>query len=217
MEKGAFSGVCHIMGAGEYTGGFVPEEGDCVIAADGGYETLRALEIRPDFIVGDFDSAPAPRGTNVRVLPREKDDTDTLAAVRIGLERRCTLFHFWGCSGGREDHTYANYQLLAMLSRRGLCGILHGKNALFTAVTDRRIRFDDSYRGMISVFSFSDRSVGVSISGLKYQLCGAELTSDYPLGVSNEFTGQEALIEVRRGTLLIAYERQEVSGTKNGG
>jgi len=209
-KKTEITGTCHIMGAGEYTGGFRPSPGDLIIAADGGWERLRDMGIMPDLIVGDFDSAgEIPAGKNVSILPREKDDTDMLAAVKLGCERGANRFHLWGGTGGRGDHTMANIQLLHWLSKRGMCGILHGKNNLYTAITDRRIRFDAGCRGYISVFSLSDYSLGVTETGLKYTLNNGELTSDMPLGVSNEFIGRPSCIEVRKGTLLIAYENQE--------
>lgn len=209
-KKSEFTRRCHIMGAGEYTGRFHPQAGDLIIAADGGWERLRDMGIMPDLIVGDFDSAAGiPAGKNVTILPREKDDTDMLAAIKLGCERGATLFHLWGGTGGRGDHTLANIQLLHWLSRRGMCGILHGKNNQYTAITDRRVRFSPECRGYISVFSLSDYSLGVTEIGLKYTLNNGELTSDMPLGVSNEFIGQPSSIEVRKGTLLIAYEHQD--------
>ena len=59
-------------------------------------------------------------GERVRRLPVEKDDTDTLAAVKLGLERGCTDFWIYGGTGGKRlDHTLANLQTLLYLRRRG--------------------------------------------------------------------------------------------------
>ena len=82
-------GKCYIFGAGSFYGlRSRPEAGDLVIAADGGYAYCRASGVVPDLVIGDFDSlGEVPAGENVVRLPVEKDDTDTLAAIRLGLDR----------------------------------------------------------------------------------------------------------------------------------
>lgn len=192
------------MGAGEYFGGFICNTGDLVIAADGGLDRLRSLGIIPDIIIGDFDSAKAmPEGGNVVVLPHEKDDTDTLAAVRYGLERGFLEFHIWGGTGGRADHTAANIQVLAFLSKSGSRGFLYGESVIITAVTNGSLTIAGEHGGYVSVFSHSDTSCGVTLSGFLYPLDGATLTNIFPVGVSNEFNGGEAKITVENGTLIV--------------
>jgi thiamine pyrophosphokinase len=199
---------CRIMGAGEYFGGFTADAGDLVIAADGGLDRLRSLEIEPGIIIGDFDSAKiVPEGSNVVLLPREKDDTDTLAAVRYGLEHDFRLFRIWGGTGGRADHTAANIQLLAFISKNGARGYLYGDRSVITAVTNGTITIKKEHDGYISVFSHSDVSYGVTLSGLRYPLLDAEITNTFPIGVSNQFAGDEAKITVENGTLIIYLQK----------
>lgn len=192
------------MGAGEYFGGFTVCTGDLIIAADGGLDRLRSLGIAPDIIIGDFDSAKTmPEGGNVVVLPHEKDDTDTLAAVRYGLERGFRFFHIWGGTGGRADHTAANIQVLAFLSKSGSRGFLYGEGVIITAVTNGSLTITGERGGYVSVFSHSDTSYGVTLSGFLYPLDRSTLTNIFPVGVSNEFTGGEAKITVENGTLIV--------------
>lgn len=193
------------MGAGEYYGGFLKDPGSLVIAADAGFLRLRSLGVEPDIIIGDFDSVQTiPAGPNVIILPREKDDTDTAAAVRYGLERGCRDFHIWGGTGGaRADHTAANIQLLAFLSQRGAQGRLYGSGEVITAITDGTLKITGERGSYVSVFSHSDISSGVTLTGLRYKLDRATLTNSFPLGVSNEFVGGEAVITVEKGTLII--------------
>ena len=122
---------CFIFAAGTFYGlRKRPEAGDLVIAADAGYRVCQQEGLVPDVILGDFDSMEAPdAGERVCRLPVEKDDTDTLAAVKLGLERECTDFWIYGGTGGKRlDHTLANLQTLLYLRRRGargfLCGLL---------------------------------------------------------------------------------------------
>jgi len=198
---------CYIVGAGEYTGNYVQDSKDLIIAADGGYLRLVEAGIRPDIVVGDFDSLGfIPNLRNVHQSPVEKDETDLHLAINIALKEGIDSFIIDGGLGGRPDLTMANYQIISGLSKSGVRAILLGKDMNVTAVTDGIVSFDPSDNGRVSVFSMTEFSSDVSISGLKYPLNNAKLTNAYPLGVSNEFCGQGGTICVGSGTLLIMWE-----------
>ncbi len=106
---------CIIMCAGEFEPLQIEkEEDDFVIAADNGLSYLLELGILPDIVIGDYDSL-SPEGQRTlreleetqpeRVvhLPVEKDDTDTMAAVREGLARGYDAFYLYAALGGRLD------------------------------------------------------------------------------------------------------------------
>ena len=84
---------CFIFAAGTFYGlRERPAAGDLVIAADAGYLNCKKGGIVPDLLLGDFDSMEVPDGAEHLVrLPVEKDDTDTLAAIRVALERGCDI------------------------------------------------------------------------------------------------------------------------------
>lgn len=67
------------------------------------------------------------------------------------------------------------------------------------------LEFPDTMRGMISVFSHSDRCV-LREAGFKYTVADMELTNTFPLGLSNEFTTLAGSISVKRGTVVITFE-----------
>ena len=100
--------ACTVVGAME-PGPMVLAPG-LVIAADGGLAHLKAQGAAPDLTVGDFDSLGYVPDGNVIRHPPEKDDTDTMLALRLGLERGYDTFVLYGCLGGRMDHAYANFQ-----------------------------------------------------------------------------------------------------------
>ena len=176
---------------------------DLVIAADGGLKHTQGLGIRPDVILGDFDSLGfVPEGAEV--FPVEKDDTDAMLAIRHGLERGyCRFVIYGGMDGGRLDHTLANYQALQFLADRGAEGYLVGDHYLATVVRSGRISFPAQAKGIVSVFCLGADAEGVTLEGLKYPLAGGRLTCGFPLGVSNEYTASEASITVKDGILLI--------------
>ena len=114
--------ACYIFGAGSFYGlDRYPRADDFIIAADGGWLACRKAGITPDLLLGDFDSlSTRPDFPNILRVPVEKDDTDTMLAVKTGLERGETEFHIYGGMGGRRtDHTIANFQALLYLARRG--------------------------------------------------------------------------------------------------
>lgn len=201
--------MCHCFGAGEFFGLCVPiGDDDIVIAADGGLKTLTKCGIEPDFVIGDFDSlGSVPEGGNVQPLPCEKDTTDMFEAAALAVEQGCGTLHLYGGTGGRLDHTLANIQLLKYFSEKGVSVFLHGNGFSVTAVTDGTIPLNGKYGGYVSVFALSDKCEGVTLKNLKYELDDHILTSSFPLGVSNEFTGKEAEISVKNGTLAVYFTK----------
>ena len=183
-------------------------EDDFVIAADGGLEHTKKLGITPDVVLGDFDSLGfTPEGANV--FPVEKDDTDAMLAVRQGLELGYKDFLLYGSlDGPRLDHTVANFQTLQFLADRDAVGYLAGCTSLVTVVKDGCIRFPAGKQGTVSVFCLGSDAEGVSLKGLYYPLEKGTLTAGFPLGVSNHFTGAEAMISVEKGSLLVIWDRE---------
>lgn len=204
-------GICYIVGAGENFGlDFTPGDGDLVIAADGGLEYLKKAGITPDVIIGDFDSLGyAPEGENVIKLNVCKNETDALSAAEYGLDKGYAEFRLYCGTGGRTDHTIANIQLLTYLAKRNAKGYLFDKDSVLTVIKNGEYNFDSDCTGFLSVFSLSDKSSGVYLENLKYELSDAVLTSDYALGTSNEFIlGKAGSIKVKDGTLLIVFPRK---------
>ena len=180
---------------------------DFVIAADGGLVHTQALRVTPDGVLGDFDSLGfVPEGANV--YPVEKDDTDAMLAVRLGLQKGFREFVLYGSlDGPRLDHTVANFQTLQFLADHGASGTLVGKDYLVTVIKDGTLTFPKESRGTVSVFCLGRDAEGVNIRGLYYPLENGTLTAGFPLGVSNHFTGTEAEISVKNGSLLVIWER----------
>ena len=207
MGEVSFLKRCAIFCAGDFDGFVRPGEA-FVIAADGGLRCTRALGLTPDLILGDFDSLGYVPG-GARVFPEEKDDTDAMLAVREGLRQGCSEFLLYGCLGGsRLDHQIAAFQTLQFLTDRGAVGYLVGSSNLLTVVKNGSLAFPAEAEGIFSVFCMGPDAKGVSISGAKYPVTNATLTSGFPLGVSNRFTGSPARITVREGSLLVLWDRK---------
>lgn len=205
MEK-----LCVIFGAGDvYSPRKKFTKTDLIIAADGGYKKALDAGFSPDVVIGDFDSGEMPENTAAHIvkLNRDKDDTDMLAAVKLGLRRGCKTFAIYGGVGGRLDHTIANISTLAYLNAYDARGFLIDKDSIATVITENKFTLPKSARGTVSVFAYGGEASGITYKNLSYILENASLLPDVPLGVSNATAAHPAEISVKHGSLLIIFPR----------
>ena len=167
-------------------------------------ERMCAAEDR-ESVVACVDEARVQAAKSIRVirLEREKDDTDTMAAIRCGLQAGCREFHLYAAMGGRLEHTIANLQSLLFLKKNGAKGYLWDAFSMTTVICNESISFRKSMEGLLSVFAINGDAKGVTETGLKYELHRDVLESSFPRGVSNEFIGEEATVSVEDGSLLV--------------
>lgn len=208
--------ACFIFGSGPFFGLSVrPAPGDLILAADGGYRHCQAAGIVPDLLLGDFDSlTDLPTTVPRHTFPVEKDDTDTMLAIKYGLDQGYRTFHLYGGTGGRMDHTLANLQALAYLAQRGARGYLYDETYVSTALWNDRLTLPARAEGIFSLFCLGPEAQGVSIRGAQYPLEHAPLSPFFPLGVSNHFQGEPVEIQVRDGCLLVCWEQEKKDLTR---
>ena len=178
---------------------------DCVLCADAGWRIAEALGVKPDIVVGDFDSSALPENCAVERHPVIKDDSDAMLCVRRGLALGYRDFYIVGGLGGRLDHTLANVQMLEFLVNRGAKAVLCDGNYRLEAVRAASVRVPRA-PGKLSVFALGGPCTGVSIHGAKYELENGEITPDFPIGMGNDFVADYAEIGVHSGTLLIVAQ-----------
>lgn len=199
---------------GSFAGCSFLDRADLVLCADTAYREAEALGLVPDAVIGDFDHAQATEGVckNVLRVPCEKDDTDTMLCIKYAIEAGARELVIAGGIGGRLDHTIANLQSLGYAEARGVRAILtDGRNE--ARVISGRLRLPRKDGFYLSVFAFGGPCRGVSESGVRYPLRDAELSVDFPLGVSNEITDDYAEIEVREGRLLVVLSGKETAAS----
>ena len=201
---------CHIVGAGDFSPHILKiNEGDVVIACDGGYRRLKEAGIGCHYCIGDFDSlGNVPKGDFIlTVLPTVKDVTDTHAAcqkaISLGFKR---IKIYGGLGGDRFSHSLANLQLLANLCREGYSPMMVDEKCTVIPIENGEMVFSSEEKGYISVFAF-DNEVKFSCQGLKYNVTDRILTPYFALGVSNEFTGEESRVKIDGGVGIIITEK----------
>ena len=189
-------------------------EDDAVVFCDSGLKHMEALGVKPALIVGDFDSHCNPHlDVETIVLPCEKDDTDTVFAVKTMVQRGYDDFLLIGVIGARLDHTLANLQSLAFLLRHGARGYLYDQNFVYTAIENETLTLAREVDwGIVSLFSMGDRAEHITLEGLQYPLTDGTIDCGFPLGVSNHIVAPTARITVGRGPLLVGWELPKLAG-----
>ena len=205
---------CVIIGAVEFDFpvSYLIKETDYVICADKGWQNALKQGVKPDMIVGDFDSSPYPENADasVTVLPVVKDDTDTFYIARYIVENGYTDVLMLGLIGGKRiEHTIANIQTLLYLAENRINATAMDKYSQLLVIKDGTVNLPDMPGKFFSLFSMGDRADGVSIKGAKYPLYNYTLTNSYPIGISNEFIGEDVEISVKDGSVLLVITQKD--------
>ncbi len=189
-----------------------------IIAADRGLEAVERLQIRPDFIIGDFDSASGEAvksayavaekyGIEIRRLNPIKDDTDTEAAVKAAdeLYPGPGTIYILGGTGTRLDHVLGNLSILGMGHTYGKDIILvdpHNRARMYFPGTYTMKR-EDFFGTYVSFFPIGEPVAGLTLRGFKYPLSEAVLHGLSTLAVSNEAKEEEETVSFKSGRLLM--------------
>ncbi len=206
-------GRCVIVGGADINNyAFIREKlraDDYVIFCDSGLKHLENLQVQPSLIVGDFDSHENPHlDVETIVLPCEKDDTDTVFAVKEAIKRGFDDFLLIGVIGARLDHTLGNVSILLYLDSLGKKGCIIDDYSEMEIVSSEPVSICDDY-SFFSLLNISGCAKGITITGAKYPLVDGEISCEYQYGVSNEvLPGQVAVVSVKEGKLLLIKIRK---------
>lgn len=177
---------------------------DYAIFCDSGLKHMENLRVQPSLIVGDFDSHENPHlDVETIVLPCEKDDTDTVYAVKEAISRGFDNFLLIGVVGARLDHTLGNVSILLHLDSLGKKGCIIDDYSEMQIVSDKPVCISDQF-AFFSLLNITGCAKGITITGAKYPLVDGEITCEYQYGVSNEvLPGKTATVSVASGKLLL--------------
>lgn len=183
---------------------------DLVICADGGIRHAAALGLKPDLVLGDFDSAgaelieaAAAAGVSVERVPVEKDETDTHLALDAAVRRGADEIVLLGGTGDRLDHTFSNLLLLPGVPSGVTVTVVDPKNVIRLLRPGGRLTVRAESGSYLSLLPLSPEAKGVVAEGVKWPLDGATLRWGQSLGVSNQIIEAEAFVAVREGYLAV--------------
>lgn len=185
---------------------------DKIIAADKGLEILNRINVKPDYIIGDFDSVNKEileqyKNIPITYLKPEKDFTDTHMALKLAIEQGAKKITIAGAIGTRFDHSIANIHILKEALENNIeAEIIDEHNKIKLINTDIKIDRDDKYK-YISLIPLTTSVKGVTLEGFKYSLKDATLKIGESIGVSNEQIENEAMIKIKEGILILIFSK----------
>lgn len=185
------------------------KDADLIIAADRGLEAFASAQMKPDLLLGDMDSVSEgvllsmQEDTEIDRLPAIKDDTDGVHALDVAIARGAKEITLLGALGGRMDHALANLMLLVRAHREGAKAQILSERERIVLV-DGCAALAGAKGDTVSLLPLGEAK-GVTLSGFFYPLSEQNLGSDYPLGISNVVTEDEACVTVREGNLLLFH------------
>ncbi|NLW48099.1 MAG: thiamine diphosphokinase [Firmicutes bacterium] len=182
---------------------------DLVIAADSGAKSLLDQGYFPQILVGDFDSLASDlvqKMSKAKIelftYPTAKDETDMELAVDLALDRGASEIRILGGTGGRLDHTLGNVGLLLKAYQKGVVAYLVDLWQEVT-LTGSRIELQGQPGLGVSLIPLTLKVEGVTTTGLKYPLIGADLYFHRTRGIHNEFVQDVAAVSLTEGILLV--------------
>lgn len=180
-----------------------------IISADGGARHLRALDICPHIMIGDFDSIHPDdnafyleKQIKTITFPPEKNQTDSELCVEWALDHKATDITLLGVTGTRLDHTLANIFLLKKLAEKKIPARIINRNNEIHMVTDF-IELKGRPGNLLSIVPVTQKVTGITLKGLLYPLVNATMEMGSCLGVSNSFKGNLASVSLEKGILIV--------------
>ena len=135
------------------------ENADLIVACDKGYQYAEEAGVRPQLLVGDFDSytGSLPADIPILDLPVEKDDTDTMAAIRYAVQEDYSEIVLYCALGGRLDHLLGNVQSAVFAVERGCRVHIIDTDNLLYFFTDGALTLPPREGWSLSLLSLTDR------------------------------------------------------------
>lgn len=208
--------ICTIFAGGKISGTDfinpheIREKSGLIICADSGLRIAEKVGITPDLIVGDFDSytGTLPEGIEIYRSVPEKDDTDTLMAVRIAIDRGYDEIRLYGGLGARFDHSFANIQTLIFAHEKGCKMTIYDADNILTIRGVGEYEFPRKNDWYFSLFALTEKAEIGELIGVKYPLESYEMSIAYPIGVSNEITADKAYLRINSGIVLVIESKK---------
>ena len=182
-----------------------------IIASDKGLEVLDKQNIKPNYIIGDFDSIDKKilgkylndKSISITKLNPEKDYTDTHMALKLAIEIKSKDITIIGAIGSRLDHTFANINILKeALDKNIPCRIINENNEIYLINKNNILKKDELFP-YISLIPLTSSVEGVTLKGFKYLLDNDIMNIGKSIGVSNEQLEDVASIDIKKGILVV--------------
>lgn len=176
------------------------------IACDSGIEIYKKLNIIPDYLIGDLDSANKEsivwaEKNKVKIIKyeTEKDETDTeLAFIKV-KELNLKKVLISGVTGKRMDHFFSAIYLINKYSFLDIKAI---EENLEIGIIKNNIELDAKIGEIWSLIQLGGSVENLSLKGFKYELTNRDLDNTTPIGISNIAIKNKVKITLNKGSLI---------------
>lgn len=189
---------------------------DVIIAVDNGLKILNELNIKPNHIVGDFDTVNKEilkeymkdKSINIHRYNPIKDNTDTDIAIKKAIKIKSDEIIVLGATGTRIDHVLGNINVLKdALENNIMCKIVDENNEIQLINKTTILKKKDISKKYISLIPLTEKVENITLKGFKYKLENGTLKIGMSLGISNEIVEEEAIIEFKKGILIMIMSK----------
>lgn len=191
-------------------------EFETIIAVDNGLKILNEINIKPNHIVGDFDTVDKKildiynndKTIEIHKYNPIKDNTDTDIAIKLAIELNSDKVIILGGIGTRIDHVIANIHILKYALDKNIeCKIIDENNEIQLINKTTVLNKKDIMKKYISLIPLTESVEGINLKGFKYELENGRLVIGSSLGVSNEIVKEQAIIEFDSGILIMILSK----------
>jgi len=176
-----------------------------IVCADGAYNKLSMLRIKPHIILGDMDSIKNNIPCSIKTVkyPTGKDMTDGELALDYAVSKNPAEILIFGALGGRKDQELANIFLLRKYPLMNIA-ILEKNTVMWIA--KKKKQFSAKIGQTISLIPLSEKVTGITTKGLQYKLNKGTLYMRKTKGISNVAKIDKIRINYKKGTLLVVAQ-----------
>ncbi len=199
----------------EFLKGFYKDnEYSYCMGVDKGAEYAYNAGIKPDMVLGDFDSANKDVITyfneaadiEVRAFPAEKDETDTHLALLEAMKLGSTHIDIIGGIGSRMDHTLANIHIMKLPLEQGIqCRMINESNII--SLANKYVQLKKRDYPYVSLIPLTSKVGGITTKDMKYPLYDYTMEQGISVGISNEIMDEEGAVTLRSGILIVIQSR----------
>ena len=183
-----------------------------LIGVEKGIKNILKLGLFPSFSVSDFDTLNYEDikdkidSNNIKILPSEKDYSDTEESIILSKEKYNPDEIVILCSlEKRYDHSHSLLLLLKKYSEYNI-KLVDDYNLIKVYEKGTYILSNYNY-SYLGIFGFPKGKV--SLKGVKYEVCDYELDFIETKAISNEFSDLEARLDVSKGSILLVLSKDK--------
>jgi len=186
-------------------------QGKYRIAVDGGYQFFKQAKIKPDIIIGDFDSLKieSVKGVNTLPFPKRKDATDTELAIQYCIEKRFSTIDIVMPTAGEPDHFLGLVTLLLIpeLSWQKKFKVavrIVNHECEIMLLVNRDINFADCNNELLSILPYGG-PIKLTCLGMEYPAEDLLINPWQSKGMRNIIRTNNAKIQVKGTALVFHY------------